>query len=498
MQGGHGGGGGVSGGVGEADDGCRPAVYGGDYGGTAGRGELVALPGHLPQIDVLGLGELSVPDHHPPPVDLRDGAQPGDILKSFGVRRACTLPLRVADDGRCEWVFGFLLYRGDQSQQIGLGEAVRDDQVGDLRLTPGQSAGLVHDDGLDAGGGFQRDRVLEEHPAPGTQAGTHHDRGGGGQAERVWAGDHHHGDGEQDRHGDRLAGEQPAGQGQPTADECDQYQPERRPVGQPLPGRLRVLCLLNQPDDLRQRRVSTDLGSAYPQRAVPVDGGTDDGDAGLLVYRQALAGDHGLVDLALALLDLPVHGYLRSRAYQQQVPDRHLGGGYLDRLTVTQHHRHRRSQVQQGTDRVACPAPSTHLEPVPQQNECRQHGGRLVKHVPAAGQRHHQGVQPTRADRDGDQHHHVQGAGAQRPHRAREEDLTRVEDHRQAQQQRPHVLTQPERHRYVQAEDALADRGPDHDRDRQERRHQEPVTHVGNHRRHRHLAVSPVPHHLLR
>ena len=52
-----------------------------------------------------------------------------------------------------------------------------------------------------------------------------------------------------------------------AADQRDEHQPERGPVGQPLPGRLGVLGLLDQRDDLGQRGVGADLGGPHPQRA---------------------------------------------------------------------------------------------------------------------------------------------------------------------------------------------------------------------------------------
>jgi hypothetical protein len=216
------------------------------------------------------------------------------------------------------------------------------------------------------------------------------------------------------------------------------------------------------------------------------------------VHRQALTGDHRLVHLGLAVLDHAVDGDLRPGPHQHQVADRDLRGGHLHLLPAAQHNRPRRREIQQGADRVTGSAPSAHLKPVPEQHERRQHGDRLIEHVPAAGQRDHQRVQPARPDRHRDQHHHVQGPGPQRPQRPIEEDRVRVEDHRQAQQHRPLILTQPERHPRVKVEDVLADRRPDQDRNRERRRDQEPITHVGDHGSHRHSAVPATTHHLVR
>src|SRR5918992_940940 len=147
---------------------------------------------------------------------------------------------------------------------------------------------------------------------------------------------------------------------------------------------------------------------------------------------------------------------------------------------------------------ILAPAAGAHLEPVAEQHERGQDARGLVEDLAAAGQGDRDRVEPAGPDRDGDQHHHVQGAGAQGAHRAVKEDPAGVEDHRQAEQQRPDVVAHPERGGQLEAEDLAADRGPQQDRDREQRRDQEPVAQVGDHRRHRHGAVPAVPHHLVR
>ena len=102
---------------------------------------------------------------------------------------------------------------------------------------------------------------------------------------------------------------------------------------------------------------------------------------GFLLDRQALAGDHRLVDLALALDDLGVDRYLRARPDEQQVADLHLGRRHLDGLAVTDDDRRRRREVEQRADRVVRAAARAHLEPVAEQDEGGEHRGRLVEHV---------------------------------------------------------------------------------------------------------------------
>ena len=150
---------------------------------------------------------------------------------------------------------------------------------------------------------------------------------------------------------------------------------------------------------------------------------------------------------------------------QQQVPDlRPRRWGPRPRAPSAEHHRPGRGEVEQGADGVVGAAAGAHLEPVPEQHERGQHRGGLVEHLAATGQGHPDAVQPAGADRDGDQHHHVQRAGPQRPVGAVEEDPRRVEDHRQRQQQREHVVAQPERRRHGEPEHLPADRRPQQDR----------------------------------
>ena len=109
-----------------------------------------------------------------------------------------------------------------------------DDDVGHFRFALGQGAGLVHHHGVDPGGGFQGGGVLEQDASFGAQSGADHDGRRCGQAQRVGAGDDHDGDGEQQGGLDSGAEGEPGGEGHGSADEGDQDQPERGPVGQPL------------------------------------------------------------------------------------------------------------------------------------------------------------------------------------------------------------------------------------------------------------------------
>ena len=97
-----------------------------------------------------------------------------------------------------------------------------------------------------------------------------------------------------------------------------------------------------------------------------------------------------------------------------EVADRQLGRRHLDRLPVADDEGGRRSQVEQSPDGVVGAAAGAHLEPVPEQHEGRQQGRRLVEDLALDPEGGGDRVDPARADRHGDQDHHVEGAGAQR------------------------------------------------------------------------------------
>ena len=395
-------------------------------------------------------------------------------------------------------MLGLPLDRGGEGDQLPFLEA-RGDDVGDLGLAPGEGAGLVHDDGVDPGGGLQGGGVLEQHTALRAQASTHHDRGRGGQAERVGAGDDHDGDSEQQRLLDRPSDGEPDQERAEATDQSDEYQPERRPVGQSLTGCLGVLRLLHEGDDLRQGGVGADLGGTHPQRSGGVDRGADDVRAGRLGHRQALPGDHRLVDLGLALLDDTVDRDLGTGSDQQQVSDLHVGGRHLDLAAVAEHDRHRRRQLEQAADGVVRTPSGAHLEPVPEQHEGGQHGGGFVEDLAAAHEGDPDAIEPAGAHSDRDQHHHVQGAGPQCPPRPIEEDPRRVEHDGKAQQQAEHIIAHAKRRRRLEAEHVPADRREEQDRHRQDCRHQEPVAHIADHVVHRHPGiVAAVAHRLMR
>ena len=211
--------------------------------------------------------------------------------------------------------------------------------------------------------------------------------------ERVGAGDDHDGDREQQR-------------GRWTSAPTTQTR-RRRSAAPPIsatstsqnaarsasrcPGALEFCASCTSCDDLRQRGVRADLGGADPQRAVGVDRRADDLVARRLVHRQALAGDHRLVDLGLAVLDDAVDRDLRRRggpaagrrprprrwAPRPAAPSRSttaLGGARSSRA--------RMASLAPPRARISNQCPSS--------TNAVEHRGGLVEDLAAAGQRDHQ------------------------------------------------------------------------------------------------------------
>ena len=176
--------------------------------------------------------------------------------------------------------------------------ADRRHDVGHRRLALGQGAGLVEDDGLcslavalDGLGALEEDAVL------GGLAGAGHHGAGRRQAHGARAGDDQHRHGQQQReaeHADlaqRVGRQDEAAVGVEEQSEPDE-EPEHEhdegqdvhaqdevaghPVGQLLDGRLAGLRVLDQLDDLGQRRVLAHLGGPEAEGAGLVERAADD------------------------------------------------------------------------------------------------------------------------------------------------------------------------------------------------------------------------------
>ena len=106
-------------------------------------------------------------------------------------------------------------------------------------------------------------------------------------------------------------------------------------VGQLLNGRLGGLGILYQLDDLGQGGILAHPGGLELESAGLVKGAADNLIAGLLFYRHALAGNHGLVDRRITFRDFAVHRDSLARTHYQNIVDLHLFGRNFQFLAVT-------------------------------------------------------------------------------------------------------------------------------------------------------------------
>ena len=120
-----------------------------------------------------------------------------------------------------------------------------------------------------------------------------------------------------DRHGDGKDGtgpkDEPAGSGQGGDDKHDRHEDASHLVGQALQRGLGPLCLLDETDDLGQGRVGANPRRAEQKRAGLVERRADDLIVDRLVHRQALTGQHALVQRGATLDDHAIDGHLFTR-----------------------------------------------------------------------------------------------------------------------------------------------------------------------------------------
>jgi hypothetical protein len=144
----------------------------------------------------------------------------------------------------------------------------------------GDRAGLVEHDGVDAVGGFEHFRALDQDAELGAAAGADQQRGRRGQAQSAGAGDDQDGDRRGERRCRAVPGGQPRDQRADRERDDDGHEDPRDLVGQALRGGLAALRLLDQLRDLCQLRVGADAGGAHHQAAARVDGRADHGISG--------------------------------------------------------------------------------------------------------------------------------------------------------------------------------------------------------------------------
>jgi len=236
--------------------------------------------------------------------------------------------------------------------------------------------------------GFKRLPPLDEDAALGAPSGADHDRRRRCQPEGAGAGDDQHGDESEQCHGKPFVrwGEiEPEDEGGNGDTDDHRHEIAGYAVGKPLDRRLAPLRLLHQPHDLLQHRVAPDPGGTHAERAGPVERGTDDRIACLLLHRQRLAGQHALVHRRGPIDHLAIHRDLLPRPDQHQVSHQQFCHRYVGFAAAAHHPCRLRLQPHECPDGAAGLAPGPCLKQPPHQDQGDDDGGNLVVDPCAAG-----------------------------------------------------------------------------------------------------------------
>ena len=204
--------------------------------------------------------------------------------------------------------------------------------------------------------GLQTLSALNQYAGGCSLARSDHDRGGSCQTERAGAGDDKHGDKRQESLLEphlRWSEVVPADEGGDSDRQNDRYEDAAYDIGQPLNGSLAALGILDEPDDLLKRGILADLRRLKLESPCPVQSGAEDLVAGALLDGQALAGQHGLIDRALAAPHDPVHRNLLARPNEDEIAGSDLVDRYVLLAAVPDYSRRLRLQAHQAADGVS-------------------------------------------------------------------------------------------------------------------------------------------------
>ena len=338
--------------VGQTDEPGQPAVHDHPHRSLTGVGQRCrSLLGKF-DFSVVG-HHLPVAHHHPMVAYASAGAVAGHGQEVGHLFQLRLILHGFLNNGPGERMLGALLHGRGQREERGCGPAVERNDVGDGRFAPGDGAGLVEDDSIETVRLFQSLRTLDQDTELGPPARADHDRRRSGQPQAARTGDDEHGHEDLQGESQTRAAQQPGSPGQQGDADHRGHEVPGDHVGQPGDGRLSLLGILDQADDLRQDRVAAHAGGAHGQQPFFVDAAADHPVPFFLGHRQGLASEHRLIHGRTAVDHLAVGGHSLARAHAQQVASLDLGGGNGALLAVDDYSGVARLQVDQRLDRLA-------------------------------------------------------------------------------------------------------------------------------------------------
>src|SRR5262245_2679374 len=175
------------------------------------------------------------------------------------------------------------------------------------RLPFRNRARFIQHDRRDAARAFERLAVLEEDPGLSALPHPNHHRRWSRESQRAGASDDEHCNHidhralKQKVEGIISAEEKPRDEGKRRNTDDDRNENRGDLIRQPLNRGFAALRLLYQPDDLRERRLFSDLRRLELDQALFVERRADDVIAGVFLDRETLAGEHRFVYRGRAL-----------------------------------------------------------------------------------------------------------------------------------------------------------------------------------------------------
>ena len=308
-----------------------------------------------------------------------------------------------------------LLQRCGGGEHPGARLAAEGPDVGHRGPALGHRPRLVDDQRRQASGVLERDGVADQHAELRPASGADDDRGRRRESQRAGAGDHQHRDGV-DQRNRRIADPPPRereGQHRDRDDDRDEH--ARHAIGELLDRRLGALRLADQPHDSGEQRRAADAGGPAAQETVVIERPGEDLRVGSLGHRQALAGQHALVDRRRAVDDHTVDRQRFAGAHDVAVADLDLGERHVDDLAAALDVGDRRLQPQQAFQRGRRARPGARFERLAEQHQRDDRGRCLEIDVLVQAEDGDDGTErPGDRRSERDQHVHVRPAAAQR------------------------------------------------------------------------------------
>ena len=271
----------------------------------------------------------------------------------------------------------FLFEPIGQGKKLVLADTTGGKDVGHLRRSFGDGAGLVESRDLQAPGhfhgftGFEKDAVLR------AEAVSHHDGHRRRKAQGAGTGNHQHADGVLQRQRCLAAKGQVDSKDDGRDGHHRRHEDRRYFIRQASNRRLRGRRFADQPNDLRKGGILAHLLGPGFEVAIGIDGGLGNAAAHPFLHRHRFAGQRRLVDGRFAFEDEAVHRNGFAGLHQEHIAHHHIRRRDGDFLTFAQDPRLLRRELQETFQRVGGAAFGNRFQELAHGDEGRNHGRRL-------------------------------------------------------------------------------------------------------------------------